>query len=61
MKHIRVVKQNGSTIIHTLGTDMDILELSTAFQMDRVDYHGKYVYIHLKGWILWTRGRLKTR
>jgi hypothetical protein len=49
MKHIRVVKQNGSTIIHKLGTDLDILELSTAFQMDRVDYQGKYVYIHLKG------------
>lgn len=49
MKHIRVVKQNGSTIIHKHGTDLDILELSTAFQMDRVDYQGEYVYIHLKG------------
>lgn len=49
MKHIRVVKQNGSIIIHKLGTDFDILELSTAFQMDRVDYQGKYVYIHLRG------------
>lgn len=49
MKHIRVVKQNGSTIIHKLGTDLDILELSTAFQMDRVEYQDKHVYIHLKG------------
>ncbi|MEK4433005.1 hypothetical protein MHB54_28020 [Paenibacillus sp. FSL M7-0802] len=49
MKHIRVVKKDGTVIIHSLGTDLDVLELTTAFQTDRVDYQGKYTYIHLKG------------
>lgn len=49
LKHIRVVKKDGFVIIHSLGTDLDILELATAFQTDRLEYQGKYVYIHLKG------------
>ena len=49
LKHIHVVKKDGSVIIHSLGTDLDILELSTAFKTDRVEYQGEHVYIHLKG------------
>ncbi len=46
MKYIRVIRKNGKAIINRKGTSMDVLELSTSINTDRIVHEGEYVYIY---------------
>lgn len=48
MRHIKVVKPDGSLILKKQGSELDILELATCIKHDRIDYQGDIVYIHVK-------------
>lgn len=48
MRNIKVIKRDGTIIINKQGSEMDILELTTCLQYDRVDYQGNTVNIHVK-------------
>ncbi|GAB6989381.1 hypothetical protein [Paenibacillus pini] len=50
MKSIKVVKQDGSTLLSKEGTDLDILELTTYLRHERLEYQGNTAYIYLKAY-----------
>ncbi|QNR65501.1 MULTISPECIES: hypothetical protein [Paenibacillus] len=46
MKYIRVIRKNGLTVLNKKGTNMDVLELSTSINTDRIVHEGEFVYIY---------------